>query len=211
MKFRQQCGGFEDSMKGVFEVKDMQDLTNTLRFLGHTGEIVVNPHGYYDGRNGWDTHTVTVDGDCIGFTDGVYSCLGCGTDGHARSCVLYNERKQKENTKSGYSPSGRSPNPTPSKPVCLCKDWIPVRGTAVTFDCPVHGRVTIDCRIASVNLNTPPAPPAPYTPGQIVPYTPPFGLMWHAPHWSGGLPCESGGQSQMYDYKDEDQSGTDRT
>ena len=53
------------------------------------------------------------------FTDGVYSCLGCGTDGHARSCVLYNEQKQKENTKSG--PSGHSPTPSHQTSV-------PVRG-----------------------------------------------------------------------------------
>lgn len=104
MKFRQQCGGFEDSMKGVFEVKDMQELTYILRLLGHTGEIVVNPRGYYDGRNGWDTHTVTVDGNFIGFTDGMYSCLGClGTDGqHATQEPKISHRRRTENTRDAW-------------------------------------------------------------------------------------------------------------
>jgi hypothetical protein len=47
--------------------------------LGYKGVVKIGAEETYDRRNCWFTRTVTVDGDCIGFTDGVYSCLGCET------------------------------------------------------------------------------------------------------------------------------------
>jgi hypothetical protein len=83
MKFRFLRGSYEESMKSVVEVSGMQGLEVILRFMGHTGEIDVSPHGHTDSRNGWDTHYVTVDGNIVGMCNG-YPLPGVYTTSSSR-------------------------------------------------------------------------------------------------------------------------------
>lgn len=80
MKFREHRGNYDDSMETVVELKDKFEL------IDHLHELLLycegGPHNFpshhlkveryvMDGRNGWDTHIVTVDGyGVMGYTDG---------------------------------------------------------------------------------------------------------------------------------------------
>jgi hypothetical protein len=69
-KFRQQRGGFEESMYTTEPCQSMESLLRIINRLGYRGEVVVKDYAG-DSRNGWYTCLVTVNGHAIGFTDGM--------------------------------------------------------------------------------------------------------------------------------------------
>lgn len=72
MKFRPQRGGYDESMAEVVEVSSTSELIDLLTLQFGCGDYaILSPHEpEIDSRNGWDTHTVTKDGEAYGFTDG---------------------------------------------------------------------------------------------------------------------------------------------
>ena len=76
IKFRPAASSapYSDMMELVFELLDRDALIEYLKehyaFIGPTNENVrVRPY-YYDSRNGWNTHLVTVSGSAVLFCDG---------------------------------------------------------------------------------------------------------------------------------------------
>ena len=79
MKFREQRGGYDDSMATSVEVDDFDGLLAHIRKLAEpwptfppvTRETVhIKPYSGVDPRNGWNTHIVTLDAyGVLGFTD----------------------------------------------------------------------------------------------------------------------------------------------
>jgi hypothetical protein len=68
MKYREHRGGYTESMATVREI---QPTVNALAVILRVppSAIEIKPL-CRDGRNGWDTHMVTVEGCAVGFTDG---------------------------------------------------------------------------------------------------------------------------------------------
>ena len=80
MKFRWHRGGFKKSMETTIELRDTKELEELvvawakkhyIRSIGDFYRVDVSPYGGVDSRNGWDTHIVTLDGNAVGFTDGM--------------------------------------------------------------------------------------------------------------------------------------------
>lgn len=77
MKVREHRGGLAESMETVREVKDRAELLGiiqeSLRPFGRfvkPEQLRVEPYGY-DGRIGWDTHLISIDGYGVwGMADG---------------------------------------------------------------------------------------------------------------------------------------------
>lgn len=78
MRFREHRGGLSESMKTIIEVADQAALLDHIRKLAQpwptfppvTPKTVhIKPYGW-DGRIGWETYIVTLDGyGVLGFTD----------------------------------------------------------------------------------------------------------------------------------------------
>lgn len=78
MKFREQRGGFSESMATITEIPPTKEALVTLLNLrcvvSYTIKdpdcVTVYGYGGVDSRCGWDTHLVVVEGKAVGFTDG---------------------------------------------------------------------------------------------------------------------------------------------
>lgn len=67
---------FEDSMATLTLVRDRADLEKLLhRVYGPdfvSADVVVEPYGGIDRRNGWNTHLVSIKGSAVGMLDGAF-------------------------------------------------------------------------------------------------------------------------------------------
>ena len=69
MKFRPQRGGYAESMAEVVEVSSKSELLSLLELRYGCGDYaILSPHEpEIDSRNGWNTLTITKNGEAIGF------------------------------------------------------------------------------------------------------------------------------------------------
>ena len=74
-QFREQRGGFDESMAAVINVQTCGTLADYLTYQ-YTFPARIDKKSLtveylcFDPRNGWDTYLVSVNGLAIGFTDG---------------------------------------------------------------------------------------------------------------------------------------------
>jgi hypothetical protein len=69
VKFRAHRGGLKESMQTVREIEpSLTALSVLLKASKAAIKVVPLCH---DDRNDWDTHLVIVDGNAVGFTDGM--------------------------------------------------------------------------------------------------------------------------------------------
>lgn len=89
MRIRQHRGSLDDSLATAAEIPATEEAVRsyfTKQFMvSILGEIEVKPYGY-DGRVGWDTHVVMLDGSVAGFTDG--PLVSKGMSSHALAGLL---------------------------------------------------------------------------------------------------------------------------
>jgi phosphoribulokinase len=69
IKFRPQRGSYQEAMQESVVIDRNEFFSFIWKQFGQ-GEIEFVPSLWIDDRNGWDTHTVVVDGKAVGFTDG---------------------------------------------------------------------------------------------------------------------------------------------
>jgi hypothetical protein len=67
IKFREHRGTLEDSMKTCVDVGSLEELECVVRNIYGEGKVTVESY-VYDGRIGWDTQLVCMDGSAVGFT-----------------------------------------------------------------------------------------------------------------------------------------------